>query len=547
MPPVGQPVADLRQYPRILWRRKRLVVVVVLLAGATTWLWSARQPSTYVARAEVQVLPLRDQLISPVPGGANESPNLETEALIVSSTDVADRVRTSLGTSEDLQALLKNLEVAPIQNTDVLSISYAAGDPETAVARADAFAAAYVQQRIERAREVLGNAQAFIEEEIGPIRTRIAALTVDIAATDDPVRRGGLQSELDILVARLQPLEASMLELEAAAVGAQGGLIVQGAADAGARPTTHRTRNVVLGLLGGLVLGIALAFAVEGFDARVTSREQIETELGAPVLGFIPSIPDASSEDAGTIVRDDPTNQTSEAYRSLAINLLHTASATSVRTVMVTSALSGEGKSTTAANIATVIAQAGRTVTLVSGDLRRPRIHEMFGIPNETGFSTALSDSAGPGDVTWSSEIANLSIIPSGPAPDDPVALLAGERTAPFLGQLREAADIVIIDAPPMLPLADASILASISDATVLVVDAQRSDRDLMTESRERIETAGGSLIGVVYSNVRPGFGPVSAAFRYRQSPSASTRPARRQRRGSSGGAASDRDEATTW
>lgn len=547
MPPVGQPVADLRQYARILRRRKRLVVVAVLLVGAATWLWSARQPSTYVARAEVQVLPLRDQLISPVPGGANVSPNLETEALIVSSTDVAGRARTSLETSEDLQALLENLSVEPIPNTDVLSISYAAEDPDTAVARADAFAAAYVQQRIERAQEVLGKAQEQTEEQIAPIRTRIAALTVDIAATDDPVQRAGLQSELDILVARLQPLEAYALELESAAIGAQGGQIVQGAADAGARPTTHRTRNVVLGLIGGLVLGIALAFAVEGFDARVTSREQIETELGAPVLGFIPFIPDASGEDAGTIVRDDPTNQTSEAYRSLAVNLLHTASATSVRTVTVTSALSGEGKSTTSANIATVIAQVGRTVILVSGDLRRPRIHELFGIPNETGFSTVLSNSAALTDVAWSPEIANLSIIPSGPAPDDPVALLAGERTAPFLGQLRDAADIVIIDAPPMLPLADASILASISDGTILVVDAQRSDRDVMAESRERIETAGGSLIGVVYSNVRPGFGPVSVAYRYRPSPPASTRPARRQRRGSSGGAASDRGEATTW
>ena len=518
------------------------MVVVVLLVGAATWVWSVRQPSVYVARAEVQVLPLRDQLISPVPGG-DQPPNLETEALIVGSTDVAAGVRRSLGTSVELQALLKGLTVAPIPNTDVLSISYADEDPDTAVALADAFAATYVQQRAERAQEVLGNAQARTEELIAPIRDRIDELTASIAATDDPVQREALQSELDSLVARLQPYEAYVLELEAAAVGAQGGQIVQSSADLGASPTTHRTRDVVLGIFAGLVLGIALAFAVEGFDARVTSREQIERELGAPVLGVIPK---TWGEDAGTIVRAAPTSQASEAYRSLAINLLHTTSATDVRTVMVTSAVSGEGKSTTAANIATVLAQAGRTVILVSGDLRRPRTHELFGIPNETGFSTVLSDSARLADVAWSPDIANLSVIPSGPVPDDPVALLAGGRTARFLRQLREAADLVIIDAPPMLPLADASILASVSDGTVLVVDAERSDRDVMAESRERIDTAGGTLIGVVYTNVRRGLGPVSATYRYRPSPPASRRPARREQRGSSGRAASDPDQATS-
>lgn len=544
MAPVGQPVADLRQYVRILWSRKWLIAIILVFAGGSTWMWSARQPTLYVAEAEVLVLPLQDPLVSPVPGGANLSPNLETEARIVDSTKVASRVVASLGPAASVDALLRNLEVEPVPNSDILSISYSDQDPDTAAAAADAFADAYVQQRAARAMDVIGEAQAMTTEMITSLRHRIAALTETIAVTADPLQREALQSKLGVLVARLQPLEAYQLDVDAAALGAQGGQIIQDASDHAPRPITTRTRNVVLGVFGGLVLATALAFLIEGLDARVKSREEIEMRLDAPLIGVIPWA-DGGGED--TIVRADPTNQTSEAYRTLAVNFLQLASARGIRTITVTSALSGEGKTTTAANIAVVLAQAGRSVILVSGDLRRPEIHELFGISNDTGLSNVLSDSAELPDVARSSGIPNLSVIPSGPAPEDPVALLAGDRTAPFLGRLREAADLVIVDAPPILPLADASILASLSDGTVLVVDAERSDREVMAESRKRIEAAGGELIGVVYSNVRSRDRvAISAAYRYTPPPAPSKPPSRKARRGSSGRAASDPGGATT-
>jgi len=204
-------------------------------------------------------------------------------------------------------------------------------------------------------------------------------------------------------------------------------------------------------------------------------------------------------------MRTEPKSPSSEAYRTLGTNIQYLASRQSLKVIMVTSALGGDGKTTTSANLAVALAQAGKRVILVSADLRRPRIHQFFGLPNDVGLSDALADSISASKVTRDAGIRTLRVINAGPIPNDPAALLGSQQTGDFIRGLRQVSDFVVIDTPPVLAVADASILAPLVDGTVFVMDAGRSSRSALAQARDQLENAGGNIIGAVYSNFEPG------------------------------------------
>lgn len=506
MPPVGQPVVDLRQYASILWARRWLIAVLTLLVGLGTWGWTIRQTPTYAAEAKVLVLPLQDPLTSLVPINTGLSqPNLNTEIQIIESNAVAQRVQTSLGVSTPVDTLLRNLDASAVTDTEVVAIRYSDRDPDTAAGLANAFADAYLAQRTQQAQDVVGRVEATVQEMIAPLRTKIANLTDEIGVTNDPTTQRVLQARLDVLLARLQPLDQYVLDLQASSSGAQGGQIIRQAVEPKAAANIHVVRDVAIGLLVGFILGVATAFVIEGLDSRFRTRDEIEQRVG-PLIGAIPRYRRRRKirKRNVPIVEMDPKSPASEAYRALAASTRHAASRKNLKVIAVTSALGGEGKTTTAANLAVALAQGGRDVVLVSADLRHPTMHEEFGIENDTGLSDVLSNGARFEDVSSNTAVPGLRVVRSGPIPDDPAALLAGDKVAPFLADVGADADFVILDTAPVLPVADTSILLPACDGTVLVFDARRSDRETVIKARDQIEAAGGMLVGVVYANFDP-------------------------------------------
>jgi non-specific protein-tyrosine kinase len=417
MAPVGQPVADLRDYAAIVYARRWLVVIVTLVVALGAWAWTLRQTPIYAAEARVLVMPLQDPLVSAVPiNNALSQPNLNTEAQILQSTEVARQVQVMRQISTPTATLLKSLHVDSVTDTDVLVITYRDRDAETAAKIANAFAAAYVEQRTERAQEVVNRVKTSIQDQTAPLRRKITALTEQIGASTDPAEQQVLQGRVDVLLARLQTLQQFLLDLDASSLGAQGGQIVQEAVAPTAPANIHLVRDVALGALAGLVLGLIAAFAADGLDRRVKSREDVPSLMG-PMIGAIPRSRRQRSRGPGLVVTTEPRSAASEAYRTLATNVRHTASVHGSKIITVTSALGGEGKTTTAANLAVALAQGGKRVVLVSGDLRHPTVHELLGIENDNGLTNALSDSVRAGDVFKDSTVPNLRVICSGPVP----------------------------------------------------------------------------------------------------------------------------------
>jgi succinoglycan biosynthesis transport protein ExoP len=278
----------------------------------------------------------------------------------------------------------------------------------------------------------------------------------------------------------------------------------------------NKIRNGILALFAGLALGIGLAFLRERLDDRIKTRHEVERRLGAPVLAAVPR---ASSwkrgSEARLVMRTEPKSPVSEAYRTLGTNIQYLSSQQPLKVIMITSALGGDGKSTTSANLAVVLAHAGKRVILVSADLRRPRIHQFFGLLNETGLANVLADATPTSKVTRDAGIPTLRVINAGPIPNDPAALLGSRQTADLIRSLRQLADFVIVDTPPVLAVADASILAPLVDGTVFVMDAERSSRSALAQARDQLENAGANIIGAVYSNFEPGQGAYYPYYDY--------------------------------
>ncbi|MDB5081214.1 MAG: hypothetical protein JWP00_3138 [Chloroflexi bacterium] len=217
----------------------------------------------------------------------------------------------------------------------------------------------------------------------------------------------------------------------------------------------------------------------------------------------------------------DPRSQVSEAYRTLRTNIQFSSLEKPVKTLLLTSARSGEDKSTAVANLAVTFAQMGSRVILVDADLRRPSQHSIFGTSNEQGLTGTLL-SAGSNGTTrnlaaWNelplseTQVPNLRLLSSGPLPPNPAEVLNSNLMGELINRLSTEADYVLFDAPPLLAVADAAILAARLDATLLVLKAGKTNRDDAREAKEQLEKVHAHLIGTILNNARP----VKARYSY--------------------------------
>ena len=208
----------------------------------------------------------------------------------------------------------------------------------------------------------------------------------------------------------------------------------------------------------------------------------------------------ASSAKSQLVTLTEPRGPASEAYRTLRTNIQFSSLDKPLRTILVTGVEAGEGKSTTLANLAVVMAQGGKRVCAVDCDLRRPTLHKVFGLGSEPGLTTAILDRSSA-DIRQKTSVDGLTLVACGPLPPNPSELLGSQRFQEMLGELAKDADVVLLDAPPIVAVSDAAVLASKVDGVILVVNAGKTKRDLATRARSLLEKANANILGVVLNN----------------------------------------------
>ncbi len=255
----------------------------------------------------------------------------------------------------------------------------------------------------------------------------------------------------------------------------------------------------------GLALGIVVAFLRERLDDSLRSRGDLEDNAGAAVLAVIPKVPGwKKKKETKVVTLEQRHGVVAEAYRKLRTSILFAAAQRQIRSIMVCSATAGEGKTTTAVNLALVLAEANKRVILLSADLRRPRAHRFFQLESKRGLSSVLAGEAKPWEVLLDPGVENLRIFPSGPVPTGPAELLQSDEMSELMAQLEERADFVIVDTAPLLLVSDALALAPLIDATLLVADAENTSRWAVRQAREQLDEVDAPVIGAVLNKFDP-------------------------------------------
>jgi capsular exopolysaccharide synthesis family protein len=277
-------------------------------------------------------------------------------------------------------------------------------------------------------------------------------------------------------------------------------------------------KNILFGAIGGLAIGLLVAFLIEYLDYSIRAPEDVETVTGQvplAVIGLVSRKEQQKSErraaegsaqvSSDLFIMQNPRAPVSEAFRALRTNLAFSGLNHAIRGLVITSISPSEGKSTVAANLAVVMAQSGKQVILVDADLRRPSVHKMFGLHNVGGLTDILLTQGDLLTGLQSSVVPNLQVLTSGPLPPNPAELLSSERIKTLIDALQQSADIVIFDTPPMGALTDAVVLAAQVDATLLVVRAGSTRPNVVAKGLETLRKVGARPLGVVLNMVDVG------------------------------------------
>jgi polysaccharide biosynthesis transport protein len=289
----------------------------------------------------------------------------------------------------------------------------------------------------------------------------------------------------------------------------------------------NRTRTIFMAFFLSIGVGIGLALFLEYLDDSVHTTEEVERGLHLPALAVIPSVGGASGGRFGLIgtskallkrngnghvekneellINLDSRSPLAEAYRHLRTSVLLSSAGRAPKSLLVTSSLPGEGKTTTAVNTASSLAQTGATVVIIDADMRRPRLRSIFGIEEQLGLSSILSSSVSESEILGMvarDETTGLGILTSGPIPPNPAELIGSDQMRELLSVLQRHFDHVVIDSPPVSSFTDGVLISTMVDGVLLVVHGGKSSRHIVRRSKQLLQEVGAKIFGVVLNNI---------------------------------------------
>ena len=481
--------STLQDYLRIVRRRKAVVIALTLLGVCAALAFALARNTSYGASSEVLLVPPANT----VSQSAQSADRIaQTEAAVAGTQTVAAAaLRAAHVGGQSAKQLLRRSTVTPVTGTNLLK--FEVREPKAATARR--LAAAYAQAYTTYRRKI--NA-ATIELERQGVLSRLRA--VEQEAQPHPLLIASLRAKDQ----RLRTL-ASQQTANAVVVGSRATV---------SRLSHHVVRYGIAGLGIGLILGMLLAFLLHALAEPVQTAGEVARELQLPLLGRLRR-PSRKARKRGALpMIAAPTAAEAEPFRVVRTNIDFFNLEAAARTIMVTSALDGEGKSTTAANLAVAFARAGRRVGLVDFDLRRPTIGGLFGVNGQRGVCdvargrSTLANVLVPVDVA-SDGVANgerargsqLLVVPAGEVPEDVAEICVGERISPIFDELLDHADLVFVDAPPLLDVGDARELSRSVDAMVVVTSLRMLRRPMLPELAGALATCPCHKLGFVLTS----------------------------------------------
>jgi len=502
---------ELREYLSVIWKWWWLIVLCTVLAAGAGLAFSRSTPPTYQASTTLMV----GQIIQdPNPNAQDISTSerlAQTYAEIVRRQPILQATVETLGLDTTWRELRGRVVVNLVRNTQLIEIQVYDTDPQRARLTADELARQLILQSPTEQDKEREQYRQFVTAQLADLQAQIEAgqaelpeLKKSLATAFSTEQMQSIQDQITALQAQLNTWQANYASLLSfLQKGSTNHISVVESATV--TPVSSRKRlNILLAAAVGIMLGVGFAFLIEYLDDTIKSPEDIVQTLGLSPLGTISRINGKSHQDR-LITVAYPRSPISEAYRILRTNIQFSAVDRPLETLLVSSPNPIEGKSITLANLGVVMAQAGLSVVLVDSDLRRPMLHKVFGLSNKEGLTTTLLDGEPYLDSRLqATQVENLRVLTSGPLPPNPSELLGSQKMKSLIENLKEKADIVLFDSPPILAVTDAAVLARQVDGVLLVADAGHTRRELARQAKEDLLKVGANILGVVLNKLSP-------------------------------------------
>ena len=486
--------------------------MVLSVAAAVTF--SSAQKKQYAATAELLVQPPSGSV--PIAGTQpTVSPtSVLTELQLVTSAPVKERVTKRLGFTPSISA-------KEVGQTNVISLTATAPISDKAAQAANTYAQTFVAYERSTAIDALAAAEQQLEGQITALGTQLALLESESSPPEGTI---------SALAGQEAVLKEQLAQLQVVGAETPGEVEVVSPASPPTSPSSPKPlRNGVIALGIGLLLGVGVAFTAEYFDDKVYTKDEAEQLSGGlTVVAMIPGVKSWKRSKRPMLITEvDPFSPVTEAYRSLRVSLQFATPDVEFKTILVTSASGAEGKTSTVANLGVVLAKAGQRVVVVGCDLRRPRIGAFFGQSETPGFTSVLVGRHELKDALQ--PVANtpgLTLLASGPPLPNSAELLGSDKAAEIFRLLAFDFDVVLIDSPPLLPVADPLVLAGYADAVLMVVMVGLTTRAQVDRASELLAQVNARPTGIVLNKATRRSGNVpkyhyGPRYKYRYSPQA--------------------------
>jgi len=498
---------DLRAFTKAIFAHKLLILASVLLVSVTTFITSINQEPVYEASS---VLMLRQKdigssmflgnLINQFGGQAERS--LQDQATLMTARPSLEKVIDKLKLKQKPDELAAQIDVKVERSSNIMTVNVVNDSPYRAKAIANMLVATHLEVTKKSSINELSRAADQVNIKLKDAEDEIIALAKETAkyrseAPDD------LQAKLDLAVRLYVMMAEKHEQLNIAKELRTSDVQLVSPAVAPEDPISPKPlRNTTLAVFAGLAVGLMFALGLEQLDNKIRTAEEVEEAYGLPLIGMIPYNPTMAKR-SEIVVHRGATSPTAEAYRMVRTNLEFFSAGEPIRALMVTSANPNEGKSSFSINLAAAFAHTGLKVILMSADLRRPTIQNFVGASNENGLSAYLGGYIPDIDqIIVGSPVDGLDIIPGGRVPPNPAELLGSDRMAKLMVALKDRADLVIVDTPPVLSVADARVVSRYTDAVLVISDHTSTTKEDGQKVRTTLSNTDIRQLGVVLNKV---------------------------------------------
>lgn len=495
---------DLKAYLAILWRRKWVIAITAIVTVTVAVIGTFVMTPVYEASTTLRVPTARRGSADWVDYDVGYADRLmNTYAQIATSGPVLEELTQRLGLDQPPKVKVENLA-----NSELMRIAVEDSNPALSRDAANALAEIVIAQSREQfsadresAQEILSQQLIQLEEELSQARQEYDRLVAQFP--NDTERTTASRRSIELKEATYGTLLEQYDQARVRdRIQANIPYVIEPAEIPGAPSKPNKKLNIAMGVLVGLIGGVGLAFLFENLDTKLYTTAQIQEATDLPTLVSIPEVKRRGQ--VGFLNGDSPEG---EAFRRLRTKILNLDQDVPLRSLAITSATPGEGKSTVVASLAYTIAQTGHLVVVVDGDLRRPTLHKIFELPNQIGLSSLLRGEATLDEAVQQSKIPKLYVLTSGPLPPDPAVALGSPQMAAVIEQLTQLFDRVFLDTPSLLAVADAGVLAPLVDGVVLVVGRAQARGEAVQAAHNQLADVGARSIGVVVNRADQGGG----------------------------------------